>query len=228
VTSVTFAPGGTTLASGAGDMTARLWMLSSGQTSTTLKLHGDQVTAVAYSPDGKLLASASLDATVRLWDPSTGTAIKTLTGHGDGVKSVAFSPDGARLASGSWDRTVRLWESASGQSISTLSTGEGVTEVAFARGSTVGLLAVAGWEGTTSIWSLGDAKRRIGLRTIASRDAGYAFTTDGKIELFGDAREYPICRIGPLSFPLDLCEEHVVVPGLVRATMEADASQIEP
>jgi WD40 repeat protein len=67
VLAVAYSPDGTTLASGSGDQTVRIWDVRSGTNLHTLTGHTDSVRAVAYSPDGTTLASGSDDQTVRIW-----------------------------------------------------------------------------------------------------------------------------------------------------------------
>ncbi len=88
VVNLAFAPDGKQLAS-AGDHTARLWNIQTGENVKTFRLEsltppGQQrmsgaVSAVAYSPNGKVLAVASTLGTVHLVSPETGTLLHTLT-----------------------------------------------------------------------------------------------------------------------------------------------------
>ena len=117
VRSVTFHPTAPLLATGSGDNTVRLWLLSSDYSSATcvatLKGHSGPVCSVAFHPTAPLLATGSDDRTVKLWllssDNSSATCVATLAGHSNCVNSVAFHPTAPLLATGSNDRTVRLW-----------------------------------------------------------------------------------------------------------------------
>ena len=72
VTSVTFSPNGTTLASGSRDGTIRLWDVKTRTLRSTLTAHTDTVLCVVFSADGTSLASGSKDNTICLWDTQTG------------------------------------------------------------------------------------------------------------------------------------------------------------
>ena len=108
VSSVSFSPDGSTVASGSWDDTVRLWDAVTGEEQKTLTGHTDSVNSVSFSPDGSTVASGSSDRTVRLWDAVTGGEQATLTGHTNWVTSVVFSPDGGTVASGSGDDTVAV------------------------------------------------------------------------------------------------------------------------
>lgn len=110
VYTVAFAADGSTLASGSGDKTVRVWNLETGQCCKTLHGQTNQVLSVAFSPDGQSLAAVSLDQTVRLWDWRSGQCLRYLEGHTDWAFPVAFGPKGQVLVSGSGDQAVHLWD----------------------------------------------------------------------------------------------------------------------
>jgi len=120
VTSVTFSPDGTKVASGSSDKTVKLWDVTTGECLKTLKGHSAHVNSVSFSPDGTKVASGSFDNTVKLWDVTSGECLKTLEGHSSRVYSVSFSPDGTKVASGSSDNTVKLWDVTSGVELRSL------------------------------------------------------------------------------------------------------------
>ena len=104
--------GGSILASGSRDGTAKLWRVDAGGRGMLLRSMRDNsgdVLCVALSPDGRVLATGSRDGTIYLWDAEGGGLLEILSGHGGEVLSVGFSADGGSLASGGGDRTVKIW-----------------------------------------------------------------------------------------------------------------------
>jgi WD40 repeat protein/serine/threonine protein kinase len=67
ITGVAFSPDGRRLASSGRDHTVRIWDVTSGNETLTLRGHLDYVTGVAFSADGRWLASASTRGT-KVWD----------------------------------------------------------------------------------------------------------------------------------------------------------------
>ena len=115
INAVVFSPDGQLVASASGDMTVRVWEITTGQCYSVLEGHSNLVNAVVFSPDGQLVASASYDCTVRVWEIATGQCRSVLEGHSSVVKAVVFSPDGQLVASASHDCTVRIWKIVIGQ-----------------------------------------------------------------------------------------------------------------
>lgn len=120
VTSVSFKPDGSQLATSDTNGSIQIWSLKDGKPLAICAGHNSWVWSVAYSPIQPVLASCGQDHQVRLWDSNTGQCLKLLEGHTGIVTSVAFSPDGQLLASTSGDRTIRLWSVATGQCVQIL------------------------------------------------------------------------------------------------------------
>ncbi|PWY94950.1 hypothetical protein BO94DRAFT_562671 [Aspergillus sclerotioniger CBS 115572] len=106
-----------TMVTGSGDSTARIWDCDTGTPLHTLKGHTSWVLAVAYSPNGAMVATGSMDNTVRVWDAKKGTPLGApMKGHAKWITSLAWEPyhlqqpGRPRLASASKDSTVRIWD----------------------------------------------------------------------------------------------------------------------
>jgi WD40 repeat protein len=65
---VVFSPDGKRLASGGMDAIVKIWDLTSGQETLTLKGHSGGIVSLEFSPDGRRLISSAMDRTVRIWD----------------------------------------------------------------------------------------------------------------------------------------------------------------
>src|SRR6185369_17995029 len=65
VLSLSFSHEGKTLATASSDKTVKLWNVTTGQETATIKGHSSWVCSVAYFPDDRTLATGSYDGTVR-------------------------------------------------------------------------------------------------------------------------------------------------------------------
>ncbi len=87
-------PHGTSLASGSGDKTIKLWNTNTGQCVSTLSGHSHWVMSVAWDNDGTKLVSGSYDETVRIWSVSSADTfepVSTLSGHSRYVTTVSYA-----------------------------------------------------------------------------------------------------------------------------------------
>ncbi len=107
VSRVAFAPDGGSLATTCEDGLVRLWNLSTGKESLTLKGHHGPPSHLAFFPDGRRLATGSGDNTIKLWNLETRQEMLSVR-HNSQITSLTVSPDGRKLASAAANR-VRLW-----------------------------------------------------------------------------------------------------------------------
>ena len=91
VTSVTFSADGTSLVSGSGDKTLKLWDVQTGGVVKTFHGHTDWVYSVSISSNHTTIASGSEDKTICLWDIQTGECHHIINQE-QKVYYVSFSP----------------------------------------------------------------------------------------------------------------------------------------
>jgi WD40 repeat protein len=143
ITSASFSPDGSKVATGSDDGTARVWDTETGRASVTLTvwrvkkiaryrifsraLHVPVHVYVRFSPDGRTVLTNTYweESSAKLWDVATGRLRTELGGHttqvgyetkAAGVDGASFSPDGKFIVTQSIDM-VRLWEAATGKLI---------------------------------------------------------------------------------------------------------------
>ena len=112
VSAVAVRSGGTWVASGGADRTARLWDISKGDPAGghLILRHPAAVTAVAFRPNGTALAAGCEDGRVAMWDVSGPEPKETAVypGHTGAITTLAFSPDGMTMVSAGVDGRVVL------------------------------------------------------------------------------------------------------------------------
>lgn len=162
VTTVTWSPDSTRIASGSDDTTVQVWQVNNSAHPVIYRGHTTNINGVAWSPDGTRLASASGNSffrgehTVQIWTASSGVHLLTYEGHTQPVHTLAWSPDSTRLASGGEDKMVQIWQVTSGKrSFSFTNHKALVSAVAWSPDGT--RLASASEDKTLQIWNANTA-----------------------------------------------------------------------
>jgi WD40 repeat protein len=172
-----------TMVTGSGDSTARIWDCDTGTPMYTLKGHTSWVLAVSYSPNGAMIATGSMDNTVRLWDSKKGSPLgNSLKGHSKWITSLAWEPyhlqdqGSPRLASSSKDSTVRVWDVVN-RKIDIVLTGHKGSVTCVKWGGT-GNIYTSSHDKTIKIWNSKDGTLVQTLAAHAHRVNHLALSTD--------------------------------------------------
>ena len=201
-------PDGTTLATGGGDRSIRLWDVKAGMTMTLrntwlgpwppgpvsdrIMTNLDPVEALAISPDGKMLVTTSIGSPiVTFWNVSTHEVQKRLRDPSGPCRALAISPDGSTLVTGGDGRVVKLWDIATGQVRATLSGHAGaISCVAFAPDGKT--LASGSRDASVTLWDVAKALRAGDsgpsatplprLRAWRSRPSGKSLAVTGSLD----------------------------------------------
>lgn len=185
--SVAFSPDGRYLTTAsAGQVTPRLWDVTSGTIVRNFSGHTDSVDAVAFSADGSYVLTGSHDKTAKLWVATSSAQSRTFRGHSTYVLSVAFSPDGKYLLTGSSDRTAKLWDVATNTVERTFNGHtEDISSVAF---SPDGKYVLTGsLDDTARLWDATSGELVCIIRGHMLDIESVAFSPDGKQVLTGSA-----------------------------------------
>ncbi len=179
VWSVAFSPDEKIFVSAGLDGTIKLWNVATGEWLRTIPVSARWVFDADFSPGGEDIVTGSEDGVVRVWSTQTGELLQEFKGHRGPANSVSFAPDGRTLVTSGAepDNTAKVWRlatpprplvlkheetSTGGQILSRVISSAGpasmslrapgVWSIAFSPDSL--RLAVAGGNGTASIWNV--------------------------------------------------------------------------
>ena len=180
--------------------------------------------SLAFSPDGATLAVGRAGGTVALWDCARAVALRELPGNALPPSTLALSRDGAYLASGFAGRLV-ITHVPSGVEVFVHPRKFGaVTAMAFSRDGAV--LLAASEASQIGIFRVPEREHVADLTIYPLRaGAGYVKDEHGLVELLGDVRGYASCAG---DWPLELCAETALVPGLWSKVFAGDRGYLEP
>jgi RNA polymerase sigma factor (sigma-70 family) len=186
VTSLAFAPDGSTLATASRDFTVRLWDPATGREVRRLEGHRGEVDAVAFSPDGRLLASGGADHTLCLWDPATGRERGLVGWQKSGVRLLAFAADRTTMAavntavhaSYMTAGPVHLWDLTTGRELGTR--GPKDRHVGTFALSPDGRTLATNGDNSVDCWDLASGKLLRKLSCSPAFIVSLAFSSDGR------------------------------------------------
>jgi serine/threonine protein kinase len=159
LTSVSWNPSGSLVATSDKDGDTYLWNVSTGQMVGSVYPGPGQTYSAAISPDGSLLAAGFSNGATNVWSLKSGNLIATLVDPGPSagkeVDSLDFSPDGRLLVTSDGNGRVNLWQVSGGKVASTPTSlsdpaGAGVLTATF---SSRGTLATGDYSGNVYLWS---------------------------------------------------------------------------
>ena len=176
-------PDGTTLASGSGDSTIRLWDTKTYEETATLRGSDSEIWSLAFSPDGSMLAAGTVDGWITLWDVASRERTGTLAGHTEWTLALAFSPDGALLISGAFsdEDKMKAWDVATGELAGVLKGHTAsISQLLFSPDGSI--LASASYDYSIGLWDV--AARKVRYRLVRPGGRGIdsiAFSPEGRV-----------------------------------------------
>jgi WD40 repeat protein len=187
VLSLTVAPGGRFLASGAKDGTVRVWELAGAKSREHGRLSGHvgRVNTAAFTPNGRTLASAGQDGVIRLWrlDKNRFVESADLHGHEGPVGALTFAPAGQTLISLEGptrvgrpsNYLVRFWDVTRsppqpGKSLALRVKPRAIAFSPDGKQLALGHFAMVDTHGAASVWSLEEAVPKLLLSVACGPD----------------------------------------------------------
>ncbi|HEY3964873.1 MAG TPA: WD40 repeat domain-containing protein [Planctomycetaceae bacterium] len=95
---LSLSPDGTSVASGGGDGTVRIWDLEDRSQEAVLRGHTGRVLGLAWSPDGTTIVTGGNDNSIRIWDLTSGKEVSVWANLPRPVRGLDISDDGKTVA----------------------------------------------------------------------------------------------------------------------------------
>ncbi len=170
VSSISFSPDGTQIASASEDQTINIWNVESLEVMGVFE-DTTEIDTASFSPNGKYISSIS-NNTIKIWDSRSGKLIRTFE-ESDGFNSISFFPDGKYMASAT-NEAVQIWDVESGKLAKTFNNFN--SEVASVSTSPLGeSIAVTLEDGKIKVLNMaGELKRTIKLEVDFSPPAKFS------------------------------------------------------
>jgi WD40 repeat protein len=149
-------PDGRRALTGGDDGRVKVWDLRAGLCLSQLEGHEARVDQVVPFADGCRVATSSAD-TLRVWDLDSGSCLWDGTGHSKPILQLAVSSDCRRVVSSGQDSRIVVWDADSGLKERTVAA-EGWWNRLRVVLHPEGTLALAEFEGRSSIWDLLNGK----------------------------------------------------------------------
>lgn len=174
LSSITFSPSGTKVATGGADACVMVWDARAGTREQFMPGHAGSVVSVSFAADGERLASAGLEGSIRVWDPRSGEAILTI--HHPlqgGIKSVAYTHQDQYLVSGGDRGRVDLWDGTTGLHLREFLGHSGMVH-AVAVSAVCGRVVSAGDDLSVRIWDVTGHDKAVGYGKAVGLGKGVA------------------------------------------------------
>ena len=157
VDALAYSPDGTRLASGSADKTAKVFDAETGLQVAGLSSHNEAVLSVAFSPDSKRLATGGGDRQIRTWTLANPSNPDKGFGHTGPVYALVWRPDGTSLLAGAGGKPSFLtYKADNGNRVVNIKEESLPQDWVYAVAASPDnqTVAVGGWDGTITLWSL--------------------------------------------------------------------------